>query len=69
MTKRAKIEVIMADQLAPQFNSTFGHPIARTLNLDALASRWMRLAVLAGMSASRRGRLGLSAEAQAASEE
>ena len=42
MTKRPNIVVILADQLAPQFTSTFGHPIAQTPNLDALAARGMR---------------------------
>jgi choline-sulfatase len=34
--------VIMADQLAPQFTGTYGHPIVQTPNLDALARRGMR---------------------------
>ncbi|NDH96400.1 MAG: choline-sulfatase [Actinobacteria bacterium] len=42
MTKRPNIVVIMADQLAPQFTSTYGHPIVQTPNLDALAARGMR---------------------------
>ena len=42
MTKRPNIVVIMADQLAPQFTGTYGHPIVQTPNLDALAARGMR---------------------------
>ena len=33
------IVVIMADQLAPQFTGAYGHPIAKTPHLDALAGR------------------------------
>ncbi|WP_164661058.1 choline-sulfatase [Tropicibacter sp. Alg240-R139] len=36
------ILVIMADQLAPQFTGTYGHKIAKTPHLDALAARGMR---------------------------
>ncbi len=36
------IVVIMADQLAPQFTGAYGHPIAKTPHLDALARRGMR---------------------------
>ena len=36
------IVVIMADQLAPQFTGAYGHPIAKTPHLDALAGRGMR---------------------------
>ena len=32
----------MADQLAPQFTGSSGHPIVQTPNLDALAARGMR---------------------------
>lgn len=32
----------MADQLAPQFTGTYGHPIVQTPHLDALAGRGMR---------------------------
>lgn len=36
------IIVIMADQLAPHFTGAYGHPVAKTPNLDALAKRGMR---------------------------
>lgn len=36
------IVVIMADQLAPQFTGAYGHMVAKTPNLDALAARGMR---------------------------
>ena len=39
---RPNIVVIMADQLAPQFTGAYGHPIAKTPHLDALAERGMR---------------------------
>ena len=42
MTKKPNIVVIMADQLAPQFCGTYGHPIAKTPHIDALAKRGMR---------------------------
>lgn len=32
----------MADQLAPQFTGAYGHPVAKTPHLDALAARGMR---------------------------
>ena len=36
------IVVVMADQLAPQFTGAYGHKIAQTPHLDALAARGMR---------------------------
>lgn len=33
---------VMADQLAPHFTSTYGHPVVSTPNLDALAERGSR---------------------------
>ncbi len=39
---RPNIVVVMADQLAPQFTGTYGHPVAKTPHLDALAARGMR---------------------------
>ena len=42
MSERPNIVVVMADQLAPQFCGAYGHPVARTPNLDALAARGMR---------------------------
>ena len=39
---RPNIVVIMADQLAPQFTGAYGHRVAKTPHLDALASRGMR---------------------------
>ena len=36
------ILVIMADQLAPHFTGAYGHDVAKTPNLDALAARGMR---------------------------
>ena len=39
---RPNIVVVMADQLAPQFTGAYGHPVAQTPHLDALASRGMR---------------------------
>ena len=36
------IVVIMADQLAPQFTGTYGHPQVKTPHMDALAARGMR---------------------------
>ncbi|WP_317056677.1 choline-sulfatase [Roseovarius rhodophyticola] len=36
------IVVIMADQLAPHFTGAYGHPIAKTPHLDALAARGVR---------------------------
>ncbi len=42
MPKRPNIVIIMADQLAPQFCGAYGHPVAKTPHLDALAARGMR---------------------------
>ncbi|MGR3512861.1 MAG: choline-sulfatase [Paracoccaceae bacterium] len=39
---RPNIVVIMADQLAPQFTGAYGHGVAKTPHLDALAARGMR---------------------------
>ncbi len=36
------ILLVMADQLAPHFTSTYGHPVVKTPALDALAERGMR---------------------------
>lgn len=36
------IVVVMADQLAPQFTGAYGHPVAKTPHMDALAARGMR---------------------------
>ncbi len=36
------ILMVMADQLAPQFTGTYGHPLVQTPNLDALAERGVR---------------------------
>ncbi len=36
------IVMVMADQLAPQFTSTYGHRVVQTPNLDALAERGTR---------------------------
>jgi len=36
------IVVIMADQLAPQFCGAYGHPVAKTPHIDALAARGAR---------------------------
>jgi choline-sulfatase len=36
------ILLVMADQLAPHFTSTYGHPVVMTPNLDALAERGIR---------------------------
>ena len=41
MTK-PNILLIMADQLAPHFTGCYGHPVAKTPNLDALSDRGMR---------------------------
>ncbi|MEM9341450.1 MAG: choline-sulfatase [Pseudomonadota bacterium] len=42
MSDRPNILIIMADQLAPQFTGTYGHPLVQTPHLDALAARGMR---------------------------
>ena len=39
---RPNIVVLMADQLAPHFTGAYGHKIARTPHIDALAARGMR---------------------------
>ena len=36
------IVVIMADQLAPHWTGAYGHPVARTPHMDALAAKGMR---------------------------
>ena len=40
--RRPNIVVIMADQLAPHFVGAYGHPVAKTPNIDALAEKGMR---------------------------
>lgn len=43
MSKRQpNIVLIMADQLAPQFTSAYGHPVVKTPHMDHLANRGMR---------------------------
>ena len=42
MSSRPNILVVMADQLAPHFTGAYGHAVAKTPNLDRLASRGMR---------------------------
>ncbi len=42
MTQTPNIVVVMADQLAPHFTGAYGHKIAKTPHLDALAARGMR---------------------------
>ena len=39
---RPNIVLIMADQLAPQFTGTYGHPVVKTPHMDALAARGVR---------------------------
>ena len=39
---RPNVLVVMADQLAPHFTGTYGHPLVRTPSLDALAERGTR---------------------------
>ncbi len=41
-TSRPNIVIIMADQLAPHFTGTYGHPVVKTPHMDALAARGMR---------------------------
>ncbi len=36
------ILIVMADQLAPHFTGTYGHPLVKTPNIDALAERGAR---------------------------
>ena len=40
--KPPNILLIMADQLAPQFTGTYGHPLVKTPHMDALAARGAR---------------------------
>lgn len=42
MTSRPNVLLVMADQLAPHFTSTYGHPVVSTPHLDALAERGAR---------------------------
>ncbi|MBC6404264.1 MAG: choline-sulfatase [Rhodospirillales bacterium] len=42
MPKPPNILLVMADQLAPHFTGTYGHPLVRTPNLDRLAERGAR---------------------------
>ncbi len=39
---RPNVVMVMADQLAPHFTSTYGHPVVSTPHLDALAERGAR---------------------------
>ena len=39
---RPNIVVVMADQLAPHWTGAYGHPVAKTPHMDALAARGMR---------------------------
>ncbi|QFT99854.1 Choline-sulfatase (plasmid) [Roseovarius sp. THAF8] len=39
---RPNIVIVMADQLAPQFTGAYGHKVAKTPHMDALAARGMR---------------------------
>ena len=43
-TQQPNIVLIMADQLAPQFTSSYGHPVVKTPHMDRLAERGMRFA-------------------------
>ena len=40
--RRPNIVVVMADQLAPHWTGTYGHPLVRTPHMDALAARGTR---------------------------
>ncbi len=40
--RRPNIVVLMADQLAPHFTGAYGHGVAKTPHIDALAARGMR---------------------------
>ena len=40
--RRPNILLVMADQLAPHFTSTYGHPVVKTPHLDTLAERGAR---------------------------
>lgn len=42
MTQPPNIVLIMADQLAPQFTGTYGHPLVKTPHMDALAQSGAR---------------------------
>ena len=42
MKKPPNIVLIMADQLAPHFTGTYGHPLVKTPNMDALAATGTR---------------------------
>ena len=41
-TRSPNVLMVMADQLAPHFTGTYGHPLVSTPNLDALAGRGAR---------------------------
>ena len=42
--QQPNIVMIMADQLAPQFTSSYGHPLVKTPHMDRLTERGMRFA-------------------------
>lgn len=42
MSKQPNIVIVMADQLSPHWTGAYGHKIAKTPHLDALAARGMR---------------------------
>lgn len=42
MKRPPNIVIVMADQLAPHFTGAYGHPLAKTPHLDALAARGAR---------------------------